>query len=56
MTRQELGKKKVVYSEGSETRALRGVVVLENGFCYIKTDRYRDPILINQNMIIAIND
>ena len=54
--RHELGMKKVVYAEGSQTRAIRGYVVIENDFIIVTTERNREPIWINKNAVLTIKN
>ena len=56
MSRQELGRKKVVYNEGNQTRAIRGYVTIEDDFVIITTDRNNEPIWINKNAVLTIKN
>ena len=56
MSHFELGRKKVVYSEGNQTRAIRGFVSIEDDFVIVKTDRNNDPIWINKNAVLTIKN
>jgi len=56
MVRHDLGRKKVVYSEGNQTRAIRGFVTVEDGFVIVETDRNREPIWINKNVVLTIKN
>ena len=58
MSRKEIGKRKIVYLEDGkrETRAIRGDVSFEDGFVYVKTDRFRPPIMINRDYVISIKN
>jgi len=56
MTKSVLGRKKVVYNEGDITRAIRGIVTIQDGFVVVKSDRNRDPIWINKNAVLTIKN
>lgn len=56
MISHELGKKKVVYSEGNQTRAIRGFVTIEDEFVIVTTDRNSEPIWINKNAVLTIKN
>jgi len=56
MSRFELGRKKVVYSEGNQTRAIRGLVTIEDDFVIVTTDRDNDPLWINKNAVLTIKN
>lgn len=56
MKRYELGRKKVVYNEGNQTRAIRGLVTIEDDFVIITTDVNNEPIWINKNAVLTIKN
>lgn len=56
MSRHELGRKKVVYTEGSQTRAIRGFVTIEDDFVIVTTDSNNEPIWINKNAVLTIKN
>ena len=56
MIRHDLGRKKVVYSEGNQTRAIRGYVTIEDDFVIITTDRNNEPIWINKNAVLTLKN
>jgi len=56
MIRHDLGRKKVVYTEGNQTRAIRGFVTIEDEFVIVTTDRNHEPIWINKNAVLTIKN
>jgi len=56
MSHIKLGRKKVVYNEGKQTRAIRGFVTIQDEFIIVRTDRYNEPIWINKNAVLTIKN
>ena len=56
MSHIKLGRKKVVYSEGNQTRAIRGFVTIQDEFIIVTTDRYNEPIWINKKAVLTIKN
>jgi hypothetical protein len=53
-TKQHLGIKKVVYSEGTETRAIRGDVCIDSDFVVVTNDY--GELRIGKSFVIAIKN
>ncbi len=53
-TKQQLGLKKVVYSEGSELRAIRGEVCIDSDFVIVTNER--GELRIGKNFVVAIKN
>jgi len=51
-----LGRKKVVYKEGNQIRAIRGYVFIENDFVIVKDNKNKEPIWINKNVVMTIKN
>ena len=56
MLRHELGRKKVVYSEGNQIRAIRGIVEIKDGFVVVTSSNHREPLWINKNAVLTIKN
>jgi hypothetical protein len=56
MVRQVLGKKKVVYSEGDQIRAIRGFVTVQDDFIIVKSNNNIDPIWIGKSAVLTIKN